>query len=222
MFSRLKQRLKKLLVSEKTGLEGLSKNDRELILRIQAKNLTYLSSEKLRSIVTTCRLIEESKLPGIFIEAGCARGGSSILIASVKVASRPFFIYDVFGMIPPPTDDDTPEVHDRYSVIKSGKSSGIGGDKYYGYEDNLYETVLSNLKSFGVSCDEQKVSLVKGMVQDTMKIDQPVAFAHFDVDWYEPVMTCLERIFPNLSIGGSIIIDDYQDWGGARRQPMNT
>lgn len=61
------------------------------------------------------------------------------------------------------------------------------------------------------------MSLVKGLVQETMKIDQPVAFAHIDVDWYDPVITCLERIFPNLVVGGSIILDDYHDWGGCRK-----
>ena len=50
-----------------------------------------------------------------------------------------------------------------------------------------------------------------------MTINQPVAFAHVDVDWYEPVMTCLSRVFPSLVIGGSIILDDYHDWGGCRK-----
>ncbi len=50
-----------------------------------------------------------------------------------------------------------------------------------------------------------------------MKIEQPVAFAHIDVDWYEPVITSLERIFPKLVIGGSIVLDDYHDWGGCRK-----
>ena len=61
------------------------------------------------------------------------------------------------------------------------------------------------------------MSLIKGLVQDTMRIDQPVAFAHVDVDWYEPVLTCLQRVFPKLVEGGSIILDDYHDWGGCRK-----
>ena len=42
-----------------------------------------------------------------------------------------------------------------------------------------------------------------------MHITQPVALAHVDVDWYEPVMTCLERVFPQLVVGGSIILDRF-------------
>ena len=50
-----------------------------------------------------------------------------------------------------------------------------------------------------------------------MSVDQPVAFAHIDVDWYDPVKTCLERVMPNLVAGGSVILDDYHDWGGCRK-----
>jgi asparagine synthase (glutamine-hydrolysing) len=81
----------------------------------------------------------------------------------------------------------------------------------------LYDVVHSNLKSFGIDCEEQCVSLIKGLVQDTMTINEPVAFAHIDVDWYEPVKTCLQRICPNLVVGGSVILDDYYDWGGCRK-----
>lgn len=202
------------LTRSRESLSTLSSEHRELIACIRRAKLTYLTDGKLVNLIETCQSIEESNLPGIFLEAGCALGGSAILITKLKSTERPFFIYDVFGMIPPPSKKDTQDVHDRYRTIVKGKSKGIGGDKYYGYEENLYELVQSNLKSFGIHCDEESVSLIKGLVQETMKIDQPVAFAHVDVDWYDPVMTCLERIFPKLVIGGSIILDDYHDWGG--------
>jgi len=54
-------------------------------------------------------------------------------------------------------------------------------------------------------------------VQDTLRVDEPVAFAHVDVDWYEPVKTCLERIVPRLSRGGALVLDDYNDWSGCRK-----
>lgn len=219
MLQRLKRYIKMIAgLSGGEGLpRGLNPEDRELIASIQSKKLTYLSGKKLTSLLNTCRAIEEANLPGIFLEAGCALGGSSILIATIKKNVRPFNIYDVFGMIPPPTKEDSQDVHDRYRTIVEGKSTGIGGDKYYGYRKNLFDVVQSNLKNFGINCQEQSVLLIKGLVQDTMRIAQPVAFAHIDVDWYEPVMTCLKRVFPNLVVGGCIILDDYHDWGGCRK-----
>ncbi|WP_445372685.1 TylF/MycF/NovP-related O-methyltransferase [Methylomonas sp. HW2-6] len=219
MIQPIKGFIKKIArsIGREKPLTGLTPEDSELIADIRSRKLTYLSERKLASLLNTCRAIEEANLPGIFIEAGCALGGSAVLIATTKNTVRPFFIYDVFGMIPPPTKEDTQDVHDRYRTIVEGKSTGIDGDKYYGYQDNLYDTVKSNLGAFGINREEQSVSLIKGLVQDTMKIDQPVAFAHIDVDWYEPVMTCIRRVFPNLVLGGSIILDDYHDWGGCRK-----
>jgi len=219
MIARIQNLLKKIHAyrAEQKILSTLHAGDQALIEPIKKKKLTYLTVRKLGSIANSCRSIETSKLPGIFVEAGCALGGSSILIASLKDQERPLFIYDVFGMIPPPTDEDTQDVHERYRTIIAGKSKGIGGEIYYGYEENLFDIVHANLKNFGIDCDKQSVSLIKGLVQDTMHIDQPVALAHVDVDWYEPVMTCLERIFPNLISGGCVILDDYHDWGGCRK-----
>jgi hypothetical protein len=217
LLARIKWYLKQFTSSQESLVKELSPEEYKLIYRIKLKRLTYLSDERLLSIFKTCRLIEESKLSGVFLEAGCALGGSAILIASLKNSKRPLFIYDVFGMIPPPTKEDTQDVHDRYKTIVEGESRGIGGDKYYGYQANLFEIVKSNLNFFGINTLEQSVTLVKGLVQDTMKIEQPVAFAHIDVDWYEPVKTCLERVFPLLVIGGSIILDVYHVWGGCRK-----
>jgi hypothetical protein len=219
MLQRVKEYLSRITGPSKkyTVALDLTPQERELVVRIRAKNLTYLSDKKLASLASTCRAIQNTNLPGIFIETGCALGGSAILISSVKSAERPFLVFDVFGMIPPPTNEDTQDVHDRYKAIAEGKSKGIGKDKYYGYVENLYEVVQTNLKSFGIDCEGQKVTLIKGLIQDTMVIDQPVAFAHVDVDWYDPVLTCLTRVFPHLVVGGSIVLDDYHSWGGCRK-----
>lgn len=204
MLNQLKNRLKNI-------------GDRRLIRQIQNHKLTYLSRSKMELISQTCRAIEEQHLAGAFIEAGCALGGSAILISSIKRPDRPFLAYDTFSMIPPPTDEDTPDVHLRYRIISEGKSEGIDGDQYYGYQENLYKRVQQNFADFGLDCAERNISLIQGLLQESMSIKQPVAFAHIDVDWYDPVKTCLERIFPNLIVGGSLILDDYHDWGGCRK-----
>lgn len=219
MSNRLADRLRRTLRHLHPGgpLEGLSVSERRLLARIRDRRLTYLTDRKLAALVTTSHAIEARNLEGIYLEAGCALGGSAILLASVKRRERPLRVYDVFGMIPPPTADDTDDVHARYRTIVQGQSAGIDGDRYYGYVDELYDLVLANLASFDLDCERHAISLIKGLVQDTLVLDGPVALAHVDVDWYEPVKTCLERVFPRLVVGGSIILDDYLDWGGCRK-----
>jgi len=219
MIGKIKNKIKRTITQRqvKRLKSNLKPEEKDLIHDLRKKGLTYLSEIKLIGIVNACNEIREAERQGFFIEAGCALGGTSILISKQKSEERPFQVYDVFGMIPPPTKEDTEDVHDRYQTIVEGKSEGLNGNKYYGYEENLYEKVQSNLKSFGIDCQKESVRLIKGLVQDTMKINEPVAFAHIDVDWYEPVKTCLEQIFPNLVVGGCIILDDYYDWGGCRK-----
>jgi asparagine synthase (glutamine-hydrolysing) len=198
-------------------LDDLPAAEQEVIRGIRSRRLTYLSARKLVAIARACDQVSRHNVPGAFVEAGCALGGSSILIAKTKPNGRPLHVYDVFGMIPAPTADDTPEVHERYQVIVEGKSRGIGGDLYYGYQPDLYDIVLHNFRRFDLSIDQDGIHLHRGLVQDTLQLDEPIALAHIDVDWYEPVKVCLERLFPRLSVGGMLILDDYYDWGGCRK-----
>jgi len=184
---------------------------------VRERRLSYLSDSKAASLMATCRDIAAAGIPGTFIEAGCALGGSAAMIAHLKPRERALGLYDVFAMIPPPTANDPPEVHERWRIIRSGKSTGIGGDTYYGYQKNLADVVRGNLQDLGLDCTQNAITLVKGLLQDTLSVTDPVAFAHVDVDWYEPVKTCLIRIFPHLSVGGVMILDDYHNWGGCKK-----
>ncbi len=190
---------------------------RELIRAVRRERLTYLSANRLAVIADTCGTIERNGLDGMLVEAGCALGGSSIVLAGVRAEDRPFAVHDVFGMIPPPTTDDGLDVQARYEEIRSGRSKGLGGDRYYGYESDLAVKVAANFERFGLDRVARRVSLVEGLVQETLQLDEPVAMAHIDVDWYEPVRHCLEQIVPNLVVGGSVVLDDYFDWSGCRK-----
>lgn len=186
------------------------------VLQAKLDNLTYLSRKDLMNLYRAVRDVEQAGVPGIFVETGCALGGSSIAIGTAKSKQRPFRVYDAFGMIPPPSDKDDADVHARYEEIKSGQSKGLGKDTYYGYVENLQEVVASNLARYGLPVDEHRIRLIKGYFEDTLYITEPVAFAHIDCDWYASVMTCLLQLAPNLSPGGVMVFDDYSDWSGCR------
>lgn len=184
---------------------------------VRKQKLTYLSEKKIQNLINLVLNTESNEIPGVIIEAGCALGGSSIVIATAKKKNRSMAIYDVFEMIPPPSEKDGSDVHERYKIIASGKSQGIEVDDYYGYISNLYEKVIDNFQSNKIELKRNNISLVKGLVQDTLHPNTAVCLAHIDVDWYDPVMTCLTRIEPKLSIGGIIVLDDYQDWSGCHQ-----
>lgn len=190
---------------------------RKLIWHVVRQRLTYLSIQRLAAISKAVKTVGKSSSQGIFIEAGCALGGSTAIIAKHKPAKSLLYVYDVFGQIPPPSDKDPQAVKARYQVISEGEAKGIQGDPYYGYERDLYNKVIQNLVGLGIDLEKDQVQLIQGDLHDTLQPTQAVAFAHIDVDWYAPVYCCLKRIFPKLLPGGVLIIDDYNDWSGCRQ-----
>jgi hypothetical protein len=207
---------RRLRAARRHQRHGLPPAVEETIARARGEHLTYLKPGNLRDLASVVLDVERSRLPGLLIEAGTARGGSAIVMAAAKAPERPMKVYDVFGMIPPPTEQDGADVHERYEKIAAGEAKGVGGDTYYGYRDDLYDEVAESFARLGVPLAEHNVELVRGLFEDTIVLDEPVAFAHLDGDWYESTMTCLTRIAPLLVPGGRIVLDDYYKWSGCR------
>lgn len=188
-----------------------------LIRRVRQRRLTLIPPEVLGELRDRMRAVESAEVTGSVIEAGCALGGSAIVLAATKRRDRPMTVHDVFGLIPPPSDDDGDDVKRRYEQITAGSALGVGGDVYYGYQENLRDRVAQNFRDCDIDPEEWNVSLVEGLFQDTVRPTGPVALAHVDGDWYESVRVCLDRIWPQLSVGGAIVVDDYFRWSGCRK-----
>ena len=195
--------------------QGLSVAARQ----VKERKLTYLSSAKIRNLERCLRDLEDRRIPGDVVEAGVALGGSAILLASQMGPGRCFHGYDVFGRIPAPSERDDAKSQERFAVIASGQAKGLGEAAYYGYIDNLYAEVVRSFESFGLTVDGRRISLHRGLFEDTLSFPQGgrVALAHIDCDWHDPVRLCLERLYPVWTPGGYWIIDDYNDYGGCRK-----
>jgi asparagine synthase (glutamine-hydrolysing) len=158
---------------------------------------------------------ERKHLEGAVIEAGCALGGSAIILAAAKSKDRMLLVYDVFDVHPPPSNKNGSVAHEVCELIAAGKAQGIGGDLYYGYEKNLYDKVLQSFGRFGLEPEGNNVYLRKGLFEDTLIVQSPVSLAHIDCDWHDSVLTCLNRIEPCLVKGGTLIVNDH--WSGSAK-----
>jgi asparagine synthase (glutamine-hydrolysing) len=191
-------------------------NEAQIIETIRDKKLTYCGYPKLENICQVIDDLKQKNVPGIYLEAGCALGGSAILIAKTKPRSTPLYLFDVFATIPPPSERDGVDAHIRYEEIASGKSKGLGDNIYYGYLENLEDTVVSNLENFGLNLELDRIKLIKGLFEETLYIQDLVAFAHIDCDWYDSVKVCIDRITPKMSSGAVIVFDDYNSYSGCK------
>lgn len=193
------------------------KSTEDIIAQVRAQNLTYCGRPKLENLSKALLQVENNKIPGMIIEAGVALGGSAIVMSLLKSRQREIHLFDIFGLIPSPGEHDDLDSHDRYKIIASGKSVGLGGQQYYGYQDDLIKVVENNLIANGVNIKKEKVYFHPGLFKDTMEIKSPVALAHIDCDWYESIKTCLDKIEPNLTAGGVLVFDDYSSYRGAKK-----
>ena len=159
---------------------GKRKEIEVLIADLRAKGLTYLGPQKLERLAWAAVTASERGITGDYVEAGVALGGSAILLSKLKPSKSRLMLYDVFEQIPPPGLNDGIDAHERYAVIASGKSAGLGGNTYYGYIDNLEGADRANLASYGITPELSGVEFTRGLFEETLHISVPVALAHID------------------------------------------
>ena len=198
-------------------MQYLLKPKTGLIKKVRRKGLTYLEVNALLDLQDSVEYADANNIDGIICECGVALGGSSIILANAKNQSRSLELYDSFETMPPPTEKDGVDAHQRFETIKDGKSTGLKGELYYGYEKDLLSKVKENIRSLVPTEKNKNIKYFKGFYEDSLKINEPVALAHIDCDWYSSVWTCLKEIEPHLSTGGVLIIDDYYHYSGCKK-----
>lgn len=152
-------------------------------------------------------------IPGAFVECGVAQGGCAALLAQVAASdaeTRHCWFLDSYEGLPDPTDADYDSGKTGRHIRPLPKGSCLG----------THEQVSQLLfEDFGL--DRQHITLVKGWFQDTLPVTKtkigPIAVLRVDGDWYESTNCCLEELFPYVSPGGHVIIDDYYSCYGASK-----
>lgn len=183
----------------------------EIIETVRSETLT--SVERIVALVRAARYVSASGIPGAFVECGVWRGGSSMaaLLAFLDAGDRvrPAVLFDTFAGMTPPTDID---------VDYTGQPAAIRMHA----EPNLRAEASLNVVRGNIERTGYPAALVRfvvGRVEDTIPQEAPdrIALLRLDTDWYESTRHELEHLFPRLSIGGVLIIDDYGYWQGSRR-----
>lgn len=190
----------------------------ETIQFLRSNALTYCSRPgKLEVVHEAARRVEAAGVPGVFLEAGVAMGGSAIVIAKTKARERELRLYDVFEMLPPPAENDDARSHEVYRNFIAGKTNGPVDQNYVAHAQDLLGYTRENMRRAGVDPEAENIRFVKGLYQDTFAIAEPVAFAHIDCDWYDSVKLCIDRTADWVSPGGIMLFDDYNSFQGCRK-----
>jgi O-methyltransferase len=183
------------------------------------RNETMTSIERMYALYqATCHVLD-SDVPGDFVECGVWRGGSVMLMASTLLSrgcsDRTIWLYDTFDGVPPPSDDDIQEMSGRPARDVLAERERSGDDPFWGIASRAQ--VERNLEQTGYPMD--RLRFVQGDVRTTIPADAPetISILRLDTDWYASTLHELEHLYPRLSSGGVLIIDDYGYWRGARK-----
>lgn len=169
--------------------------------------ITLLTLRQLDNIRACIEEILKDEVPGDVIETGVWRGGATVFMRGVLKAyhasDRCVWVADSFEGLP----DTDSEQHPKDSAFQENCRSNY---------ENLAATldeVHSNFEAFGLM-DEQ-VRFLKGWFKDTLPAApiERLSLMRLDGDYYESTMTALNNLYDKLSVGGFVIVDDYEHAG---------
>lgn len=161
---------------------------------------TMIGMKRLNNIQYCMESILKNNIPGDCIETGVWRGGATIFMRAILAAygdkSRKVWVADSFEGLPPP------------NLEKHPQDQGLNLFKIPYLAVSL-EQVKENFQKYELLDDQ--VIFLKGFFRDTLPsapIDK-LALLRLDGDLYESTMDALVNLYPKLSVGGYVIIDDF-------------
>jgi len=197
-------------------MPDVSKGDAEIMERVRPFTMT--SGERIYALVQAVRYVMANRVPGSIVECGVWRGGSMMAVAHTLLGlgrdDIDLYMFDTFEGMPMPTARDVNIWGDN--AIAKFMQTRVSSDGSDWCRASL-EDVTHNMASTGYPAN--RMHFVPGKVETTLPESAPaeLALLRLDTDWYESTLHEMEHLFPRLSTGGVIIIDDYGHWAGARQ-----
>ena len=194
----------------KTALKDLLRGEKRQEMDQRTKRLlgrdwprlahTMIGWKRLESLRLCTEDVLQRDVPGDLIETGVWRGGATILMRGVLKAyddrSRTVWVADSFAGLPPPDPAKYPV--DAGSIHHTVQSLAVS-----------LEEVKSNFERYGLL--DSQVRFLKGWFKDTLPSApiQTLSVVRLDGDMYESTTDAISVLYPKLSVGGYLIVDDY-------------
>lgn len=172
------------------------------------KPYTCLSVERFYNIFQSIQYIARSDIPGDIVECGVFLGGSivgaALFAEHFGLSDRCFVAIDTFAGFPNNVvDTDVNGVQHDLSGLES-------------MSREFRHIVERNIDAHGFV---DRFRIIEGPVEQTLRGEHGVvnsAYLRLDTDYYASTLLELEVLYPTLSGGGVLIIDDYGHFEGAR------
>jgi len=176
------------------------------------ENNFYLSCDtsRIAKLIAQYELFKKTAdIPGVIIECGVFKGASLIRFVHFReifglTNDKEVIGFDTFGEFPESTYAPDNELLEKF--VQSAGSQSIS---------------VSQLKGvLGKKGVGRNISLIEGDITQSIpefvksNPDLKISFLNLDVDLYEPSLVILENLYPLLSPGGILLLDDYDKFPG--------
>jgi O-methyltransferase len=173
---------------------------REVGVDWPAQAETMVGLRRLENLEALVVDVVRQGVPGDLVETGVWRGGASIFMRGVLKAlgetSRRVWVCDSFAGLPRPDPEKYP---------------ADAGDPHWTFAELAVslDQVKGNFTRYGL-LDEQ-VRFLPGWFRDTLPNSpiERISVLRLDGDMYESTHDALGALYPRLSPGGYLVVDDY-------------
>lgn len=169
---------------------------------------TMVGRQRLADVRWCVDKVMAEGVAGDFIETGVWRGGVTILMKGMLEAwgdaRRRVWVADSFRGLPAPDPETYPA--DQGHDLSEVRALQVSADE-----------VRANFERYGLL--DERVCFLEGWFADTLAtapIDR-LAILRLDGDLYESTIDALTALYPRLSIGGYVLVDDYGAWEPCRK-----
>lgn len=193
-----------------------SAGDRDIARKVAPYTVT--SAHAVHALMNAVEHVVARGIPGAVVECGVGKGGSIMAVAlklrALNAADRDLYLFDTFSGMTEPGEEDLDyrggAARDQYQRTKIDDKTT---DWCHGTLDEVREAVA------GTGYSSSRLHFVEGKVEDTVPGNAPehIAILRLDTDWYQSTRHEMIHLYPRLSPGGVLIIDDYGYWQGARK-----
>lgn len=163
--------------------------------KMNSKERPQFGDDELEVLLRELRRVLESDTIGDVVELGCFKGETSVHIARFIRRLSPYrrlYLYDSFAGLPEKTRQD---------------ESPAGTQFMAGELPATKREVEQRLAKAGFT----GLTIKKAWFRDLTPADLPeqIGFAFLDGDFYESIMDSLRLVWPKLTKGSVVVIDDY-------------
>jgi hypothetical protein len=197
----------------------LNSEDIELVKWVHDEELSMVSLAGLFSTLAAAKYVAENDIDGDFVECGVWRGGNSIIAAEIfrrYSTQKRVFLFDTFKGMTEPTQHDRSVENDQPALKEYIR---LQGETHNLWCFAPLDEVRGNFRRRNLL--DQNVVFVEGPVEKTLLqsdlVPPRISFLRLDTDWYESTKVELEVLYPSLTKGGVLVIDDYGYWSGSKK-----